>query len=100
MGKLNVATLKKYFRRLIWRKNGPSSKKRQPVITPETMAVMAAARSVSGPHRMGPYLTGPSLRSFAREFLTDYADGDYRTKFGMPDMTVAELQHLRRIAGD
>jgi hypothetical protein len=83
----------KSFLRRILRKELTSSKF-TPSISRECMTAMAENSSIAG-----PYYSSPSFREYARDFLEKYRDGDYRTKFGMPEMTVAELTVLGQAAG-
>jgi hypothetical protein len=58
------------------------------------METITKARLVSE-----PYSGDMSLREYARDFLCKYQDGDFRAKFGMPDMPIAELVILGQAAG-
>jgi hypothetical protein len=39
-----------------------------------------------------------SCRDYARDVIGKVRDGDYRARFGFPDITVAELATLREAA--
>ena len=81
-----MLTLKKYFKWIL-------HKEHRPVISRDCMSAIAKARSISG-----PYHNGMSLRTYARDFLCKYQDGDYRVRVRMPDMTVADLNVLAQVA--
>jgi hypothetical protein len=85
-GGKNLLTLKKYLKKFIHKDIRPS-------LSRECMAALSKAGAVSG-----PYAKGASIQMRARWFLMDYADGDYRARVWMPDMTVADLNVLAHVA--
>lgn len=67
---------------------------RRPSISRECMNALVKARSICG-----PYTPETSIREYARDFLRKYQDGDFRTKFGTPEMSIAEMQIIGKVAG-